>query len=1144
MHYKKYSDIVTLRESKAAYNIQNEESGEWRFFIANEQFNGILEKIIKSVFNNNADNHKSFWISGTYGTGKSHAAAVIKHLLCDPMDDIVEFIQEEYKEHRYEQLRDNILNLRNQKRLFPVMLYGLESIVNKEDLSLQLQLAITRALKNEGISTAVKTDFENYIEHIQNKPDFWEIIIKNNPKLPQSAEKLIRNLRNGDKATLSDVRDALQEDQLHLRLTNADLTQWIFEVQDELVNGGVYDGLLIIWDEFTDVMRSAAGVSLLLDLQKIAEQTMNSKNNSYLMLISHPSALDNIKDKDREHTTGRYHYMYYNMEPVSAFKIMSRKLKLANDEDAARVYNSLADAFYDEHDDLLDIYASTSTNAEETRKDIRNLFPLHPSTANLATYYAREAGASSRSVFEFLGQNEEITDFLENEEYFENNDTITADYLWDYVLDEFNTKVVRFGAVTERFNSYKKNIENEGDNHFAVFKGILLLNALNNIANHETVTPSEENIKNLFAGTRIESEIDFILNYFNDNSIIQRAPGGLFSIQFSALPAKEIEDTTIELANTQFKNTWQIVNFGETVSVEAKKLLANVSRESDFKLYGEDVNEYTLLNKIENGYKSTKSYEIFIAFLFARNNNELNTLKEIAEKAAKEERFHNVTFIVFENVFTDNNYERFIEYQANAMCAQKHGIPEQYKVHNKFAIDMLKEWMSDIRKGNFTYYLRNKTDVFPVSRITTAINACVSPIIFSKGIETLDIIKTKSPKTFWQKKSVKATVESVLSFNTKDDISQRNSGQSQHVPYLLQDSVDDNLKWLPDIDKEHPLYLVCSFIDNKLKNADKNNVFNLGDKLIDLSRPPFGLYQSYAGMSMVAFAMRNYIKQIFDTNGKPREKQHIVEDVVEMFKAWESGKSSNKLNFMFETKESRDLYSKFVKHFQLQSLKDYRDISSLTDARWAILHAYSKIKGYPLWVLKYAEKDIPEGLKKLIDNILEVCGESGIRNPHLMSETLNSIEKYHIELANLLIKDDNFSMGYIKFLMENPVVKLQEKEVPDAINYIRTHLEKEVGLWTEEEVNDVLKDWRIEEAERLRKEKEEIENRKKAELEKGKYAAEDKPQYEAATVPLEQRISIKEKINKITDLNIARKILEEICEKGNSNIIDIIERYV
>ena len=95
--------------------------------------------------------------------------------------------------------------------------------------------------------------------------------------------------------------------------------------------------------------------------------------------------------------------------------------------------------------------------------------------------------------------------------HFANRDMITADYLWDFVLDEFNKKVTKYGVVTERFNSYRLHVAKAGENHLRVFKGILLLNALNNIANSETVIPSEENIRNMFVGTPVDDEIDDIL---------------------------------------------------------------------------------------------------------------------------------------------------------------------------------------------------------------------------------------------------------------------------------------------------------------------------------------------------------------------------------------------------------------------------------------------------------------------------------------------------------------------------------------------------------------------------------------------------------------------------------------------------------
>ncbi len=1126
---------------RPAYSIEEEGLGEWKTFIANDQFNKILASMVKAVRNNDADHHKSVWIAGTYGTGKSHAGAVLKHLFCDPIDEIREYVEDEYKKDKYALLRNAILGVREQKRLFPVNLYGQQSIAHEEDLSLQLQKEIKRALNKAGINIVVQTDFDTLVHHIDEQPAIWQSLIDNNSILSSVApdlKKLKQLLTAGDTEVLDRVRNAQRIAGIDIRLQGNDIQQWIFEVQDKLHDEG-YNGMLIIWDEFTEIMTSSIGTRLLVRLQEIAEAMMNPENDSYFLFISHPSALNSLKEEEREKTKGRYHYVAYNMEPVSAFKIMSKKFKVVDDA----LYQQRKDRFFSLHQELLEMFSTSSTNVEETIENIQNLFPLHPSTANLATYYAREAGSSSRSVFEFLAS-DAVRDFLDKEDNYANERTITSDYLWDYVREYFESDTTKFGAVTERYNSHHLAVEAAGDNYLRVFKGILLLNALNNIANSDTVTPSTENIENLFVGTEVQPELSEVLDFLNDKSIIQRQPNGNYSILFTALPGEEIQRIKEELTSSNFLYTDQVIKFGDAARNNFDKSFKQVNRALSYQFFSRQSNEYTLLSRIENTQREAKSYELFLAILVARNQTEMFEMKDIAERNCREERFKNTVFVVMEAYFGDKNYERFIEYQANAQCAQRHGLPNQQKTYSKNASDMITEWTTKMKGSNVVFCLRGENVTISGSKIASTLNLAIAPVIFSAGPESLELIRAKSSNTYWKKASVKATVDAVLSYHTKQDIlaSSACSGPGRHVEFLLQDSVDDNLDWKSDVDPNHPLKKVCDYVDEWLsgRHTNKNQTFNLGDKLIGLTLPPYGLFQGYAPMSMVAFAMRKYVNQIFDTNGKQRTAQHIVDDVVEMFKAWEQGKPSQKLNFMFESKEAGKLCKNLITMFSLKKLKGYSDISSLKDARWAIQHEYAKEKGYPLWALKYCiSENNTSQMQNLIDNVIKVVSDpESMKNPQLLSNTINGYDELKIEWGNLLIENEgnNYKNGFCNFLKDVEIVALQETEIPEAMQYLHGHLEGEVGLWKETEVKDKLKDWRMSQS---------------------KSAVSATTPVTASTVSV-STVSVSEP--PVEDIDEKRKdlayrmkmmpsaevkeIVNEIIEKENGAILDVLLKYV
>ena len=213
---------------------------------------------------------------------------------------------------------------------------------------------------------------------------------------------------------------------------------------------------------------------------------------------------------------------------------------------------------------------------------------------------------------------------------------------------------------------------------------------------------------------------------------------------------------------------------------------------------------------------------------------------------------------------------------------------------------------------------------------------------------------------------------------------------------------------------------------------------------------------------MLALAMRPYIGKIFDLNGKPREAQHLVEDVVEVFKAWEDNKANPKVTFRFETPEEGKLCKAFIKTFNLSAYKDINEIISLKNARWVMTHSYIPGKKYPLWSLKYvAEDKAKEEVRTLVENINAICVEVGSSNPNLMTDALDGLKMYEFEFKNLIGNDANFRDGFLAFLQTVETVGLKEEEFDAAVEYISGHMQSEVGTWNEDEVVNALKDWRL-----------------------------------------------------------------------------------
>lgn len=78
-----------------------------------------------------------------------------------------------------------------------------------------------------------------------------------------------------------------------------------------------------------------------------------------------------------------------------------------------------------------------------------------------------------------------------------------------------------------------------------------------------------------------------------------------------------------------------------------------------------------------------------------------------------------------------------------------------------------------------------------------------------------------------------------------------------------------------------------------------------------------------------------------------------------------------------------------------------------------------------------------------------------------MNAALGYYDKYQHELRKWVEDAAMYEEGFGNFLKTDTVVNIQDEEIAEATDYIRHNLNSDVGLWSENEVKESLKNWRI-----------------------------------------------------------------------------------
>lgn len=1051
----KYSDYIKMQDFLPVYDMTDETPDMWRTFIPTKQFCDLLQRSITAITSSNISKRRSMWVRGTFGTGKSHASSVVRHLLCDPSEQIDGYIQSIPNEAT----RAQLTAIRKQKRYFPVVLKGVEGAYNIPRFSLSIQRETKKALVAAGYpDLIVRSDFDEAIRWVESHENRIPELLENNDELASEASnytKLLTKLRNNDIDVFMHLEEALAADKTYL--TSDSISEWLVEVEKEIEKAGIADGLIIFWDEFTSVMDTLKSDRINV-LQNIAEKSQN--NNVFLYLISHrteSSSLD-AKGKDITKMSDRYDSVDYQMDEISTYLILRHTFSIPD----MMKMNISTWGIKDKIDKSLYNYLCESNNQDE-KEHIQNLFPLHPYTAFLCSKMANIMGSANRSVLKFMNdEHHGFKQFINEPTNYDQMMMLTADWLWDFFYSEFINEPL-CAAFTNVYSSHGSKVDAMGDDYKRVFKVILLLNALSVKfkSSPEKYAPNDKNLKYIFSGDRCEEKMDVILNWLDETKIIARDIFGEFKISVSSYNPAEITKEKNAVAST-YKTAVEYLRYNDKSRQEIERIFLvgeRLMRKCEPQFYACEEAEAVLRSKL-NKYTREKPNYLHVALFFSITDE----ARDIMENRVKtfSEEFENTMFIIPSEVFTQTAQTHFIDAVAQSNVSRSHFNTDDASQFENAAKEYVAKWKNRMSGGTYTMYFNGKRSSEGIfSNIYSIINKKFSVQVFPNGMESVMALQNEA-MTYFANKNFKTLSLQMLQKRTRDELLSF-GGSVRPTKQIFLDGENNLVTDTCELTEaaiagNSWLNTVCQAMDVLIEAAKKKYAdrFSLSDILAPLMRPPFGLFANPANYAILGFALRKHKDDLFNPSTSQPVGDEKLNDMIEiLLKMWDGGVSepSNKLLLRFGSVEERNLTSILGEVFNLSIVRgvSMSDLKSLTYAKWCITEFCKQVARYPLWSLLYCDKiKEKENCKKAISDLISLFNQDSYSLPKI-KELLKEIKNDQIDLYVLLTNNQNYKNGFNNFIHSIEEVELKDEWLEELEEDL-SHMQSEIAFRREEDV--------------------------------------------------------------------------------------------
>lgn len=1085
--YSKYIEIRPGYESVVDMNSEERNPNLWKDYIVHEDMKVAIEKICSSFKMEIPDQRRSFWIHGSYGTGKSYAAIVFKHLFTDTSGSIEHFFE---RKKLLTPFKNKFMSIRNKGDYLVVSKSGVTGTNSGISLMMEMEIQIKRALSEKFQEDAYygKVSLVSEAKRIVKDNRYnWETIFEESHYLRNSDYDDVKEFKegvlNGDLIACGLMASVCRENGWAMFASVDNFEAWVEDVVvgNELQNTGI----VFIWDEFTDFVRANGDDNVLQRLSEFCK-----KSPFYLFLIVHvdTSWLSSLGEDTYNRILHRYHELAFHISENAALEMIGESIEYRPGKKEAweSIRKDHVTSIIDQFDEM-SIYKLNQEQLEQ-------LCPLHPMTLTMLTRVADNFAAASRTLFGFMKDVDKADSDVGFIHYIENNGPddwrwLTVDYLWDYFFAT-STDIKNFSMEARRAYQLfvqKKDLVTGEDNDYVlrVFKAALLMIAVmstNKVSysNRRTMQKADATRKTLikcFAGQLSDHIIDDCLqSLFDSNILIPFQTSDRKDYRIELPYGHNVEKFDVRLEQVKKNNSRHMLF--KKGGVFAKCVEDNLwSKSTDETYYRmciiacseEQSSINTRFEEIESDLERAP-YKLGLVCVVLSESSHFAATEQKVKKILNDDTTGRLAYCILKKPLTDETMDDWYGAKTHCELANEDGSGGNTQKYMNEMQKLLNSWVAVALDDTLALYFEDKVyqSVYGKSDLKKRVKKDMLFKLFEAAPENIDDLPTV------YKRSQDSFALAGVTLNDSPQL--KLNAQMKHIADRLKNvarvwdcSTIDELEIVTGNPGANAVARLAKFIHEKMNQGAK---IQLDEMWVELQKPPFGYYNNMLCAYLLGFVFRFWKDSEFNWIDNESNPSLLTDNyLAKMIVTICSDKAIN--HTLSSGSEIWQSFKEYLKN--VFNLKD-SEVPNEQKARYSLCAKVTSY-GVPLWALKYIPADVVGGeeSKKVCDNALEgffsfTQNRSDEDQEAIMASVVkifNGKGRQKKYLQEALIKEEVRYGAFKEFIQQQSEsikdlmlsLKLNDNDLFDSIKRL---MQANVETWTEDQVKGKLQNLTVE----------------------------------------------------------------------------------